>query len=348
MKNSLRLQNHEFIIFLPEAYKSIALSDNWTGVPVYYRHYSFREQVYLAREINKYTPDLVHFLHFNVPLLYNRPYLVTVHDMLMHNRVGKEATTLPSYMYHLKRMGYKKVFSHAVTSAKHVIVPTNTVKGELMQSFSLLESKFSVIYEGVDAFQKMKIKKEELLRKYELTEPYFFYAGNAYPHKNVGRMIEAIKFLNECSKKHALLAITTPRNVFSSRLEALIRDSFATDYVRLLPFVSDEEMGVLLQHSESFIFASLSEGFGLPGLEAMKMGTMVAASDIPVFHEVYQEHAMYFNPFDFSSIAKSMEDMLSLKSESRKEKIINAKKFVEKYSWKKTAEQTLEIYNSFE
>ena len=93
-----------------------------------------------------------------------------------------------------------------------------------------------------------------------------------------------------------------------------------------------------------FIFPSLSEGFGLPGLEAINAGTLAIISDIPVFREVYKDAAIYFNPHDFSSIATTIKEVLKLSREARKEKIEYGKEFVKRYSWRKMAEETLKIY----
>jgi len=101
---------------------------------------------------------------------------------------------------------------------------------------------------------------------------------------------------------------------------------------------------VLYQNSVGFVFPSVSEGFGLPGLEAISCGTLVLASDIPVFKEVYGQSALYFNPFDFTSIEKVMKDALNMEGSVRKERIEKAKKFAKRYSWDKMARETLKIY----
>ena len=93
------------------------------------------------------------------------------------------------------------------------------------------------------------------------------------------------------------------------------------------------------------MFPSLSEGFGLPGLEAMSSGTLVLASDIPVFKEVYQDNALYFNPTDTESIINIMQEVLEMDTKLRTEKIAKAKDFVKRYSWVKMAEETLKIYS---
>lgn len=179
------------------------------------------------------------------------------------------------------------------------------------------------------------------------SNPYFIYVGNAYPHKNLKRLIEAVVLLNEQHSTKVSLVIASARNVFTQRLEKIIQDQKAESFVKLLGFVEDDDLTGLYRGSAGFVFPSLSEGFGLPGLEAIKAGTLALVSDIPVFHEVYQDAAIYFNPLDFSVITKAMKDVLEMDKEKRKKIIEYGQDFVKRYSWSKMAKETLKIYLSF-
>jgi len=176
---------------------------------------------------------------------------------------------------------------------------------------------------------------------------YFVYAGNAYPHKNLGRLIEAMVLLNKSQDEPVILKIASSRNVFTKRLEKEIGELGAERYVELLGFVPDKKLNDLYKKSVAFVFPSLSEGFGLPGIEAMEAGTLVLASDTPVFKEVYKDAAVYFNPLDFTSIEKSMRDALEVPETVRKEKIAFGQKFIKRYSWSQMAKETLKVYESF-
>ena len=173
---------------------------------------------------------------------------------------------------------------------------------------------------------------------------YFLYVGNAYPHKNLNRLIEAIVLVNKKSRQTIKLEVVSGRNAFIERINSAIKKYEATEYVDLLGFVPDKKLKDLYKNSLAFVFPTLSEGFGLPGLEAMKSGTLVLASDIPVLREVYDSYAIYFDPLNPQSIATAMEKVIDLDSTSRLERIKNAKEFAKRYSWLKMAEQTLKIY----
>lgn len=340
-------RKNEYIVLLRKKYfNRLKFPGNWKKVLVDFRHYSLIEQTKLPGIIKKYNPDIVHFPHFNVPIFCGKPFVITIHDVLMHKQKGRETTTLPFYLYSLKRMGYRLIFDTAVRKAAKIIVPSEFVKKELVGYYKLKEEKLAVTYEGLDEKIIPKGKPRDLFKKYRLDSDYFLYVGNAYPHKNLKRAIEATISLNKACDQKIIFAIASGRSVFTRRLERLIRSLRADKYVRLLGFVPNRDLGHLYKNSLGFVYPSLSEGFGLPGLEAMAAETLVLASDIPVFKEVYKDSVLYFNPLDFSSIEKRMEDVLKMEQEKRNEIIKRGQEFIKRYSWSKMARQTLKIYEN--
>jgi len=337
---------NQYVLLLRKKYfEELNLPKNFKKILVDYRHYSVKEQFLLPKTISEEKPDLVHFPHFNVPVFFTGRFVVTIHDLLMHKGKGKEATTLPSYLYLLKRAGYKAVFRKAALNSQKIIVPSQTVKEEVVKYYKVPEQKVVVTYEGVDGFWFGVEKSRTVLKKYNLEESqYFIYTGNAYPHKNLKRAIEAVVELNR-EGREVDLAIVSSRNIFTQRLEEIIRELNAQECVKLLGFVPDEELKTLYAHSLGFVYPSLSEGFGLPGLEAMASGTVSIVSLISVFKEVYKDAAIYFNPFDFTSIAAAMKLVIDFPESKRKELIHKGKELAKNYSWERMAKETLQVYN---
>ncbi len=355
-------RDNNYVILLRKKYfDRLKFPENWKKVLTEFRHYSFLEQSALPKIISSENPDIVHFLHFNVPILYKKPYVVTIHDVLMHKQMGFEATTLNPLLYLVKRIGYRIVFDSAVKNSLKIIVPSCTIKKELTDfyggktnsTYLLDEKKVTVTYEGVNPTSlnlpagKAGLRgASEILTKYGIDRPYFIYAGNAYPHKNLKRAIEAFTFFNKDRSKKVFFLIASARNFFVNKLDKVINELKAEDCVKLLGFVADEDLWVLYENSVAFLYPSLSEGFGLQGLEAMKAKTLVLASDIPIFNEIYKKNAIYFNPYDFSSIQKVLEDTFAMPEGERAKRIEDANEFVKTYSWSKMAEQTLEVYEN--
>lgn len=175
---------------------------------------------------------------------------------------------------------------------------------------------------------------------------YFVYTGNAYPHKNLPRLVNAIVLLNKSRKQIIKLKISSSRGIFTERLEKIIKDRNAEKYVELLGYIPDDKIQDLYKKSLAFVFPTLSEGFGLPPKEAIEAGTFAIISDIPVLKEVYEDSVYYFDPDDIQSIVHAMETVLKMNQKERLEKIAYAQKFLKRYSWTKMAEETLKIYES--
>jgi glycosyltransferase involved in cell wall biosynthesis len=347
----LRLQGtkDEFIILLRKRYfDKLNFPNNWKKVLTDFRHYSYKEQIMLPIILYKEKADIVHFLHFNVPILYFGKYIVTIHDLLMHKFVGGAVTTLPFPLYQLRRVGYNLAFMKAIKSSKKIIVPTNFVKKDLIREYKINPDKLVVTHEGITSFgdegSETREERRKTLDKYKIIKPYFFYVGNAYPHKNLESAVDAVVDLNKNSKSKTSLVIAGSRDVFKERLGNYLDKVNALDYVKLLGYVPDRDLKKLIKNSTAFVYPSLSEGFGLQGLEAMLAGTPLIASDIEVFREIYKNNAIYFNPNDIDDIVCAMKTVMKMTSKKRTHMIKEGKKYIKRYSWSKMTKKTLKVY----
>lgn len=174
--------------------------------------------------------------------------------------------------------------------------------------------------------------------------PYFVFIGNAYPHKNLDRLIQAFVILNK--EMEIILKISSSRNVFTERLVKLIRKNNAEKYIKLLGYVPDDEIDKLYKNSVGLVFPTLSEGFGLPPKEAIMSGTLAFVSDISVLKEVYGDSVFYFDPYNINSIVDTLKKGMQLNSSQRFSKLNYAQKYLKRYSWQKNAEETLKVYES--
>ncbi|HJX46077.1 MAG TPA: glycosyltransferase family 1 protein [Patescibacteria group bacterium] len=341
-------KENNYVIFLRKKYfNELELPDNWKKVLTDFRHYGFLEQALLPLYIYKEKPNIVHFPHFNVPLFYFGNYIVTIHDLLMHSFKGIEVTTRNRCFYLLKRFGYKIVFWAAVKLSKKILVPSNVVKKELIDYYKVHSNKVEVTHEGLDEeFIDSKLLDEELLNELNIKKPYLIYVGNAYPHKNLDKAIDAVKDFNNDEKKNLTFLIISSRNVFVQRLKEKVVKTNSSSFVKILGFITDNKLGIIYKNSLAFIYPSLSEGFGLQGLEAISSGTLVLASNIPVFKEIYDGHVLYFDPASVDSIKNSIKEAFNIDAEKRKQIIKEGKSFIKRYSWDKMARETLTEYEN--
>lgn len=140
---------NQYQILLRKAnFNDIKLPNNFQKVIADFKHYSFEEQIKLPYLIYKLKPNLVHFPHFNVPLLYFGKYIVTCHDMIMHRFTTGAATTRKFPMYQIWRLGYYLSFAKAVHGSTKIIVPSNAIKNELVGYYKINLDKVEVTYEG--------------------------------------------------------------------------------------------------------------------------------------------------------------------------------------------------------
>lgn len=311
-----------------------------------YPHYSFREQIFLPLQLIKMKPNLVHFPHFNVPLLCFGKYVVTIHDLIKHQYRGPATTTLWEPIYQLKHFVYKCVVWLAIKRACKIITPSYWWKKIITRNYQLSPDKVVVTYEGADEFtQKMpkKIRSEADLKSLDIQKPFVLYAGNLYPHKNVERLAQAVHLLYR--KLGLNLVIAGSRNVFLKRFKGRLKKLNVEEAVKLVGFMDNRELTYLYQQAEVFVFPSLLEGFGLPGLEAMACGCPVIASNSSCLSEIYGSAALYFNPYSVEEIAQKIEKVIV--SKQVRNKLIEAGfDQVKKYSWSKMAKETLKVYES--
>ena len=303
--------------------------------------YSFSEQRQLSDLIRSFRPDLTHFLHFNVPLNFSSPFVVTIHDLIKHHSKGLGTTTHWVGTYWLKRLGYHLVVKKAVLASQKIFVPSHWVKADILSHYAVKQDKIVITPEAAS----QEFFKDYSRAKAPLAHPYFIYVGNTYPHKNVACLLEAMKLLT-ASEPEVKLVIVTGRDWFYQRLQRQLTGSPARSLVKLQDFSTDADLGRLYHHAAAFVTASRFEGFGLPGLEAMAAKTLVLASNRAALPETYGPHAEYFNPDRPEELAEKMKQVLNLSSALRLKKINQAQSFCRQYTWKETAKKTLAVYES--
>ena len=135
---------------------------------------------------------------------------------------------------------------------------------------------------------------------------YAAYPANYWPHKNHERLLAAFTRARK-SRPEMALVLCGALDAARQWLIAQARNRGLSDAVRVFPYLSEDEVTAILQGARFLIFPSFWEGFGIPVLEALSLGTPVACSDLPVLREVAGENALYFNPEDEISIADALE-----------------------------------------
>ncbi|MFA6909489.1 MAG: glycosyltransferase family 1 protein, partial [Patescibacteria group bacterium] len=259
----------------------------WSKQLADFQWYSLDEQVKLPKLLRHLHPDIVHFPHFNVPLFYRGKFVVTIHDLILTHFPTRRATTLGPLVYALKHFAYSVVIRRAIARAKKVITVSEFSRNDLISTFHLDPSRVRVTLEGVDRVEKKhdEAASQHMSTVFHLDHPYLLYVGNAYPHKNIERLLEAFSIM---AKKNfeIRLVIVGREDYFQKRIRTRADDLGIRDRVIFPGFVNDIELRLLYSSARAFVFPSLYEGFGLPPLEAMAAGVPVVASRVTSIPEV--------------------------------------------------------------
>jgi glycosyltransferase involved in cell wall biosynthesis len=303
--------------------------------------YSLKEQLCFKKIIQKESVDLMHFPHWNIPLFYNDPFVVTIHDLIMYHYPRPEATTLGPITFWIKDQIHRRVVRHAVGKAKHIFVTSEFTKHDVHTTLQVPLDKMTVTYQAPFVSAKSDVSASAVLKKYGITKPFALYVGSAYPHKNLDTLVDAWKQYIAEYEEDRQLVLVGKESYFYDRLQKKIKDDFSIIYTG---FVEDDELTALYTKSDLYIFLSLYEGFGLPPLEALSHGVPVIASNRSCLPEVLGEAALYVDPKEVSQIVDVMHTGFTdehIRHDIRQ----NAKKELLKYSWSSLAKKTQDIYD---
>ncbi|QQG44715.1 MAG: glycosyltransferase family 4 protein [Candidatus Roizmanbacteria bacterium] len=299
------------------------------------RWHSLSEQISFKKDLDKDNLDLMHFTYFSYPVLYDKKFIATIHDLTpLLFKTGKASTQNP-FVYELKYLVFKYILYNQVKKALHIITPTKTVKKQILEVYGVqLKSKVTSLYEGVDSALIEKEGNAALADKFK--RPFFIYVGTFYPHKNVKNLIKAFSNIKESIR----LVLVGPQDYFASEILALIRQLHQEDRIVLFTPSTREDVIFFYKNASALIHPSLSEGFGLPIMEAAYYNLPIIASDIEVFKEILDSQYIFFNPNDVNDITQKIHKFLSEKPQ------FDYKKLVARYSFQKMAEETLKIYKN--
>ncbi len=307
-------------------------NSNFTVRVADFDNYSFAEQTNFKRFLKKLKPDLVHFCMPQQPIAYTGTKVTTFHDLTLLKTYNSDKNWL---VFHAKQLVGKYVFKKVSETSNHIIAVSEFTKKELQEFTSIDDKKISVIYEATDVSNSAPKKYVQPFKKYIL------YVGQQSDYKNIKRLGDAHQILLAQYPDLGLILVGK-KNTSSNVNEAYFSER---NYKNILftDFVTDSELSWLYAHAEAYVFPSLMEGFGLPGLEAMSYGTPVVSSSATCLPEVYGQAAHYFDPIDTSDIAEAIGQVLS--NDTLRTRLSKAGyKQIKKYSWKKMAKETHEVY----
>jgi len=281
--------------------------------------------------------------HSPIPLILptRGKTIVTVHDLFFMDQpqlVGREAGKF-----------FRRRIGNSLRDADGILTVSRFVKTQILERFSVNEKKVQAVYHGVNAsfFESPGEEFLETVRqKHALPSSFLLFVGTVEPRKNLLRLIDALSLLAR-DQIQVPLVIAGKKAMDYGRLQDRIQKHGLESHVLLLDFLPLLELRALYRLAEALVFPSLSEGFGLPVVEAMASGLPCVLSRAPAIPEIAQQAAIFFDPNESEDIASAIRRVLT-EEKLRENLIAQGLKRSEDFSWKKAAEKTLRFYRSID
>lgn len=310
-----------------------AIAPNFTILPTTFKEFTFSEQWAFKHQIEALHPDLVHFPMVQQPVLYRGPVVTTMQDLttIRFRNPSKNAV-----VYFAKQQVYKVVNKYVARKSAAVLTPSEFVKQDVMRYTGIPADKITVTLESSDAITDNPQAVSQLEGK-----QFIMYIGRPLPHKNLLRLIEAFQIVQK-QFPDLWLALAGKKDILYQRIESDVKARGVSN-VLFTDFISEGELRWMYEHCQAYTFPSLSEGFGLPALEAMRHGAPVVSSNATCSPEIYGDAALYFDPLNPADIAQKIAMMLS-DNNLRQTFIAKGYAQASKYSWERMAQQSLAVY----
>lgn len=327
--------DYEFIILAKSSRQSYfkEIAPAFKVIQSDYKEFTFSEQLGLAHQIYKLRPALVHFASIHQPVLYLGRSVTSMHDLTTVRFRNPAKNFL---IFKFKQLIYRLVIIRVAHKSKVVLTISDYVKKDLARFARISPSKIVVTYLAGD-----KITENAETVGGVKSGSFIMYVGRPLPHKNLKRLILAFEQL-QADHPTLQLVLAGKKDVLYERYEKWVAKQ-GIKGVLFTDFVSEGQLRWLYENTAAYVFPSLSEGFGLPGLEAMAHAAPVVSSSATCLPEIYGEAAHYFNPLDVKDMASKINDVLA-DSKLRDDLIKKGKHQATKYSWPRMAQQTLAVY----
>ncbi len=251
----------------------------------------------------------------------------------------------------------KTLIPLALKRANKIIGVSKFTRDEIVKYYKIDSTKVDFIHNAVsDDFMELATGKKEIMdsekktvkEKYNLPEKFILYIGTLQPRKNLPLLIEAFMLLKNDSGNDLKLVIAGGRgHNYDKLIDKTIKENELGEDVFFPGFIPEMDKAAILAAAQVFCFPSLYEGFGIPILEAMSVGTPVVASDIAPHREIAAGAALFFNPNVVGELAEKIRELVKndVVHDNFAEK---GRKQALEFSWKKTAEKMVAVFESFD
>jgi glycosyltransferase involved in cell wall biosynthesis len=294
----------------------------------------------LSRRVRQDLPDLLH-VQYTAPLFCPVPVVVSVHDVSFLEH--------PEYFTTARATQLRLTVSRTIARAARIITGSKFSRSAISRVYGLSEDKIAVVPNAAAASFR-PIPREAasawVRSQFRIAAPFVLNVGDLQPRKNQIGLIKAIsEMIRACPHLPHHLVLAGQENWRGSETRRVAEASGFAGRIHFTGFVPDEALLQLYNACEFFVFPSFYEGFGLPVLEAMACGRAVACSNTSALYEVADAAAILFDPHNTAEITRAMLDLVrSTELRGRMERLGLQRSA--QFSWRNTAEKTLDVYYS--
>ena len=269
------------------------------------------------------------------------PTIPTIHDLgylQFQNQFTKKD------FYQLKNWTLQ-----SIKKSSHIITVSQFSKDEIIKTYGIDPQKITIAYNGVTTPPKINPKTQNrILSDYSLkANNYFLYLGTLKPNKNIPFLIKSFSLLLK-AKSYLLpakLVIAGKKGWLFDEIFSTVKQEGIEYNVVFTDFVTEDQKWTLYQNAIASVLPSTYEGFGIPAIESMKVGTPVIVSNIPPFKEVVKDCGLFINPHDESDLCQRMINITDPKIRQKYSKLGKAQ--ADKFTWQSTAKSVLSVFEKF-
>jgi glycosyltransferase involved in cell wall biosynthesis len=281
--------------------------------------------------------DVIHFPIGGGVVGYGGKFVLTIHDIKHYS--NKDLVKLRR---HLLWRVWLKANLHR---ASRIITVSDHVKNDILREFPIESDRIRVIPNGVDRRFRPTTDAQGFRARYQFPERYVLFVGQTQTNKNLKRAIDAVALARAKHNLDHQFIIAGMPSEDDTKLKNYVRDRNLANMVRFIGYVDDDDLPNLYSSAELFLFPSLTEGFGIPPLEAMSCGVPVVAAHASCLPEVLGDAAIWVDPLSIESIADGIATGL-LDETAKRLAIAKGLSRAQHFSWEKMALETVSVYRA--